>query len=53
MSEFDNLIAEACGELTKMGRWLDSGKMLVNGVMYSYKIQQLKEKPRKTKEADG
>lgn len=47
MSEFANLISEAIGEMKNSGLWLESGTINLNGVLYSYRIQQLKQKPQK------
>lgn len=50
MSEFDNLICEAIEELKKKGRWLESGTINLNDELWSYKLQKLKQKPKKPKE---
>jgi len=43
--EFTNLLCETIGEMEKKGHWLEGGEIVVNGKLYSYKLQRLKKKP--------
>ena len=45
--EHINLLCEAIGELKKSGRWLESGILNLEGELWSYKLQKLKQKPKK------
>lgn len=53
MSDFGWHIEHAIDALRKKGRWLESGTIEFEGELWSYKLQHLKKKPKKTKEADG
>ena len=42
-----SLLTDIIDHLEKKGHWLESGTIEHNGKLWSYKFQQLKQKPKK------